>query len=91
MTIASLNESSRDLSQFVGTHFVYTYDNGWKYEWYARNETTCDYRIHQGLVGGRWVTNQKMNAVQFAPGIFKVDWHEPTGTCVSLLFDLNRR
>ncbi|GEM_PF-6766570 len=30
MTIASINESSRDLSQFVGTHFVYTYDNGWK-------------------------------------------------------------
>lgn len=48
MTIASINESSRDLSQFVGTHFVYTYDNGWKYEWYARNETTCDYRIHKG-------------------------------------------
>ena len=72
MTIASINESSRDLSQFVGTHFVYTYDNGWKYEWYARNETTCDYRIHKGLVGGRWVTHQKMNAVQFAPGIFSL-------------------
>ncbi|MCW0332951.1 Phenolic acid decarboxylase PadC [Pantoea ananatis] len=31
-----------------------------------------------------------MHAVQFAPGIYKADWHEPTGTCVSLLFDLNR-
>ncbi|MGY3094516.1 phenolic acid decarboxylase [Pantoea agglomerans] len=36
------------------------------------------------------MTNQKMHAIQFAPGIYKVDWHEPTGTCVSLLFDLNR-
>lgn len=85
------NDFANDLSEFVGTHFVYTYDNGWKYEWYARNDNTCDYRIHQGLVGGRWVTNQKMNAVQFAPGIFKVDWHEPTGTCVSLLFDIRRK
>lgn len=87
MVSDSVKDLSSDLTEFVGTHFVYTYANGWKYEWYARNNNTCDYRIHQGLVGGRWVTNQKMNAVQFAPGIFKVDWHEPTGTCVSLLFD----
>lgn len=64
-----------DLSAFTGTHFVYTYDNGWKYEWYGRNDTTGDYRIHQGLVDGRWVTHQKMHAVQFAPGIYKVDRH----------------
>lgn len=82
---------SQDLTSFVGMHFIYTYANGWKYEWYARNETTCDYRIHQGLVGGRWVTHQKMHAVQFAPGIFRADWHEPTGTCVSLTFDIGQR
>lgn len=46
MSVESLNDISKDLSAFVGTHFVYTYDNGWKYEWYARNDTTCDYRIH---------------------------------------------
>ena len=73
MENSTLQKMSSDLSGFVGTHFVYTYDNGWKYEWYARNEDTCDYRIHQGLVGGRWVTNQKMHAIQFAPGIYKVD------------------
>ncbi len=28
----------QDLSPFVGMHFIYTYANGWKYEWYARNE-----------------------------------------------------
>ncbi|ELH8609733.1 phenolic acid decarboxylase [Enterobacter asburiae] len=32
-----------------------------------------------------------MHAVQFAPGIYKVEWHEPTGTCISLLFDLHRK
>ncbi len=52
MSTAPDTDFTNDLSEFVGTHFVYTYDNGWKYEWYARNENTCDYRIHQGLVGG---------------------------------------
>lgn len=28
-----------DLSAFTGTHFVCTYDTGWKYEWSARNGT----------------------------------------------------
>lgn len=37
------------------------------------------------------MTNQKMNAVQFAPGIYKADWHESTGICVSLLFGLKRQ
>jgi len=84
-------KDTQDLSRFLGKHFRYTYDNGWTYEWYARNQNTCDYRIRQGLVGGRWVTKQKMQAVQFASDIYKVDWHEPTGTCVSLLFDLERK
>lgn len=84
-------EPTQDLSAFIGIHFIYTYANGWQYEWYARNAQTCDYRIHRGLVGGRWVTNQPMNLVQLAPDLFKVDWHEPTGTCVSLSFDLARK
>lgn len=37
MSTDSPEDISSDLSQFVGTHFVNTYDNGWKYEWYARN------------------------------------------------------
>ncbi len=32
-----------------------------------------------------------MNLVQLAPGMYKADWHEPTGTCVSLYFDIERR
>lgn len=34
MVSHSEKDFSNDLSEFVGTHFVYTYDNGWKYEWY---------------------------------------------------------
>ena len=26
----------KDLQDFLGTHFIYTYDNGWEYEWYAK-------------------------------------------------------
>ena len=31
-----------DLSGFVGKHLVYTYDNGWNYEMYVKNEQTLD-------------------------------------------------
>lgn len=23
----------KELDDFLGTHFIYTYDNGWEYEW----------------------------------------------------------
>jgi phenolic acid decarboxylase len=84
-------DPEQDLSPFIGNHFIYTYANGWQYEWYARSETECDYRIHHGLVGGRWVRKQPIKSVQLGPSLYKVDWHEPTGTCVSLTFDLSRR
>lgn len=34
---------------------IYTYENGWEYEFYVKNQNTVDYRIHSGMVGGRWV------------------------------------
>ena len=40
----------KTLDDFLGTHFIYTYDNGWEYEWYAKNDHTVDYRIHGGPV-----------------------------------------
>ena len=45
----------KDLEQFLGSHFIYTYANGWEYEFYVKNADTVDYRIHSGMVGGRWV------------------------------------
>ncbi|MEP8549666.1 phenolic acid decarboxylase [Enterobacter mori] len=51
MTEELYNAGSEDLSEFVPTHWVYTYDSGWKYEWYAQNSNNQDCRIHQGLVG----------------------------------------
>lgn len=81
-----MNKKFKELSDFVGTHFIYTYANGWEYEWYCKNESTVDYRIHSGMVGGRWVRDQKANIVKLTDGVFKITWTEPTGTDVALDF-----
>lgn len=81
----------KDLDDFLGTHFIYTYDNGWEYEWYAKNDHTVDYRIHGGMVAGRWVKNQECYIVKLADGVFKATWTEPTGTDVALDFMPNEK
>ncbi len=77
-----------DLSGIVGKHLVYTYDNGWNYEFYFKNDNTADYRIHSGIVGGRWVKDQHVYLVRVAKEVYKVSWTEPTGTDVSLIANL---
>ncbi|TKC83017.1 phenolic acid decarboxylase [Trinickia terrae] len=76
----------QDLSGIVGHRFIYTYANGWQYEMYVKNATTIDYRIHSGMVGGRWVKGQKVDLVQLDDA-YKVSWAEPTGTtvCVDIM------
>ena len=74
----------QDLSGIVGKHFIYTYANGWRYEMYVRNSERIDYRIHSGLVGGRWVKDQAVDLVQLDGDNFKISWTEPTGTSVSV-------
>ena len=80
-----------DLKGFIGKHFIYTYDNSWQYEFYIKNANTVDYRIHSGLVGGRWVRDQKAHIVRLSDDIVKISWHEPTGTSVSLAFVISAR
>ena len=74
------------MEKFLGMHFIYTYANGWEYEFYVKNANTVDYRIHSGMVGGRWVKDQKADIVKLTDGVYKVSWTEPTGTDVSLNF-----
>src|SRR3954453_17760762 len=50
---------AKDLTGLVGKHLIYTYANGWQYEIYVKNATHFSYRIHSGIVGGRWVTDQE--------------------------------
>lgn len=79
------------IAAFVGKHYIYTYENGWQYEFYIRNERTIEYRVHGGLVGGRWVKHQPAHIVRLADGVFKVSWDEPTGTSVSVAVNLAER
>ncbi|MBF6148602.1 phenolic acid decarboxylase [Nocardia nova] len=73
-----------DLGGLLGHRFVYTYANGWRYEMYVKNARTIDYRIHSGMVGGRWVKDQNVDIVRLTEGHFKVSWTEPTGTSVAV-------
>lgn len=66
-----------DLSGFIGKHLVYTYDNGWNYEIYIKNENTIDYRIHSGLVGNRWVKDQQVYVVRVGESIYKISGLNP--------------
>ncbi|PSW06788.1 phenolic acid decarboxylase [Photobacterium lipolyticum] len=77
------------MKDFIGTHMIYTYANGWEYEIYIKNETTVDYRIHSGMVAGRWVKDQKVHLVELTKDVYKISWTEPTGTDVCLNFMLN--
>jgi phenolic acid decarboxylase len=72
----------QDLSGIVGKHFIYTYANGWQYEMYVKNAGTIDYRIHSGMVGGRWVKDQQVHLVRLGEDSYKIAWTEPTGTNV---------
>ncbi|OBJ83273.1 phenolic acid decarboxylase [Mycobacterium sp. 1245852.3] len=74
----------QDFSSIVGFRFIYTYANGWRYEMYVKNAKTIDYRIHSGMVGGRWVKDQQVDLVQLDDDSFKICWTEPTGTSVAV-------
>ncbi len=80
-----------ELHGFTGTHVIYTYDNGWQYELYVKNDRTIDYRIHSGMVGGRWVRDQIAHIVRLAADVYKISWDEPTGTAVSVAMNLAER
>jgi hypothetical protein len=41
---------------------------------YVKNAKTIDYRIHHGMVGGRWVKGQEAHIVRLADGVYKVSW-----------------
>jgi len=75
----------------VGKRLKYTYGNGWEYELYVKNDTTVDYRIHSGLVGGRWVRDQRAYVSRLRENVHTVHWTEPTGTSVSIVADLENR
>lgn len=85
------SENHEDVTRILGRHVIYIYDNGWQYEMYVKDAYTIDYRIHSGMVGGRWVRDQDAHIVRLSDDVFKVSWDEPTGTSVSVTFNLAER
>jgi len=75
----------------VGRRLLYRYANGWRYELYVKNAATIDYRIHEGVVAGRWVKDQAVRIAHLSDLRYTVSWTEPTGSSVSLSIDLERR
>ncbi|HTF54373.1 MAG TPA: phenolic acid decarboxylase [Pseudonocardia sp.] len=91
MTTVDNPTPPQTLDHIVGAHLIYTYANGWRYELYVKDSTTIDYRIHSGMVGGRWVRDQPVHLVRLGDERFKMSWDEPTGTTVSVSIDLSAR
>jgi phenolic acid decarboxylase len=89
--IMGSKKTVESLRNLIGKHFIYTYENGWRYEIYVKNANTFSYRIHSGIVGGRWVTDQEASIVRLANNVFKISWDEPTGTSVSIAINLKER
>lgn len=81
-TLSGDDTPTQHESTLPGHRLIYTYDTGWVYEMYVKNSTTIDYRIHSGIVGGRWVRDQHVDLVQLADDVHKISWDEPTGTTV---------
>lgn len=91
MTDLFASTQPETLTDFIGRHVIYTYDNGWQYEIYIKNERTLDYRIHSGMVGGRWVRDQLAHIVRLSPSVCKISWDEPTGTTVSIALNIEEK
>ena len=81
----------QDLSILVGKRIIYTYENGWLYELYFNSPTLLHYRVHSGLVGGRWVTNREVTMKALGAGMVRVNWVEPVGNVVAMVVNINER
>lgn len=79
---------SADLREIIGRHFTYIHANGWQYEMYIKTARSIDYRIHSGVFGGRWVTDQRVWIRRVGMEVFSLAWEEPTGATVSLVVNL---
>ncbi|OWZ33175.1 phenolic acid decarboxylase [Cryptococcus neoformans c45] len=79
------------LSDIVNKHLIYTYDNGWKYEFWLKSERRIVYAIHGGPMNGR--KNYQTCAVQEVRTgeIFQISWVEETSTVVSIIVDLPQK
>ncbi|KAK9898838.1 hypothetical protein P389DRAFT_193858 [Cystobasidium minutum MCA 4210] len=79
------------MSTIVNKHLDYTYDNGWRYEFWLKSEERIVYKIHGGPMAGR--SNYQRCYVQEVrtDEIYQISWLEETGTVVSIIVDLTKK
>lgn len=82
---------NQDLSQLLGKLCLITYENGWQYEVYFKNAQYVDYRIHSGIVAGRWVNDREVSIVAIGNSMYRINWVEPTGNIVTIVANLQDR
>ncbi len=82
---------NQDLSIVIGKHIIYTYENDWQYEIYFKNPELIHYRIHSGLVAGRWVTNRQVHMTALGHQMVRINWLEPVGNIVTMVANLPER
>ncbi|MFB8008672.1 phenolic acid decarboxylase [Nocardia sp. NPDC056000] len=90
-SIPSSSPATGDLSGLIGSHLIYAYDNGWKYELYVRNAETVEFRCLIGPMFGRWSKDQPAKMVRLGADLYKLAWVEPTGTTTIVILWLDER
>lgn len=76
--------------EILNKNFVYTYDNGWDYQFYVPNSERVIYKISGGPMAGR-SNFQTAFYQRVSKNIWQVNWLEETGTIVSLVLDINNK
>ncbi|KAL0487288.1 padC [Acrasis kona] len=71
-------------------HFQYTYDNGWKYEFWVKSKSLIVYKIHGGPMAGR-SNYQTLYVQRIRKNLWQLSWLEETGTIVSLVLDIEEK
>lgn len=82
------NFEKHDLTNLVGKHLTYTYENGWQHEIYIKNDSSLDYRVCSGSASNRCVKDQSAYIGQIGQNIYKASWTEPTGTSINVILNL---
>ncbi|MFE9371625.1 phenolic acid decarboxylase [Streptomyces sp. NPDC006711] len=81
----------QDISFLLGQHLIYEYTGGVRAELYVKNESTIDYRLHEGPLAGRWLKDQAAAAANLGAGMGSLSWAEETGSTTSLVINLAGR
>ncbi|GAA5923050.1 uncharacterized protein JCM15063_003511 [Sporobolomyces koalae] len=71
-----------NFDEMLNKHFEYTYDNGWKYEFWVPNHERIVYAIHGDKNNYQTAYYQRVRE-----NLWMVSWVEETGTSVTICLD----